>query len=519
MGGEDLVRVKILIPNGKTEITVSDSISRVHDVSRQQGLAVDWIQESEFVSLVKLQDLNNLPEVLVYDPSSNYACINNIIQLSREGILTVIGPQCLLMCLDKNCSLPDTRYPVLNGAMRGCVVTSTGVTDVELKQKLRDFVERMWGQWSDSLHDGVTHLVAASVLSEKYKTAISAGLPVMSQKWIEEVWKLSMSHLDITAVDKRFSQYKCPPMLGIRVCVTQLERQDRELVKSNVEACGGEYSGRLDTDTSILVCASGSGDKWSAARKWGIPCVTVGWVMDCVEKGECADPAAFRVHRATPVVNILDNKSHEQSLVQEKERPNVFENAASNNSTLSMKRSRTSDSILLNNSNVANTSLNNTTLPMCSQSLMQDLNLKVVKQSGMFLDGCKVYLGGFNKEDESHVSRVLKYSGAVKLSQLVESITHVILSDLSSAENSSIHKMLSQLDLSPVVVDVGWIVASMKAGKPISDTEYFYQTNNEASEEADFKIDDKSNPIPMEEDSHNYVDKLQFENDLLAQYK
>merc|ERR1711973_6751 len=114
------------------------------------------------------------------------------------------------MCLDKNCSLPDTRYPVLNGAMRGCVVTSTGVTDV----------------------------VAASVLSEKYKTAISAGLPVMSQKWIEEVWKLSTSHLDITAVDKRFSQYKCPPMLGIRVCVTQLERQDRELVKSNVEACG-----------------------------------------------------------------------------------------------------------------------------------------------------------------------------------------------------------------------------------------------------------------------------------------
>ena len=38
--------------------------------------------------------------------------------------------------------------------------------------------------------------------------------------------------------DKRFS--------SLTVCATGLERQDRDLVRTNVESGGGEYSGVLD---------------------------------------------------------------------------------------------------------------------------------------------------------------------------------------------------------------------------------------------------------------------------------
>ena len=241
------MKILFLIPKGRTEVTVSDNLSQSHDVSKRIGLDVHWVQEADLTAKLKEHDLKSLPEIVVIEPSHSSPCVEHLTQLCREGILSVLGPQCLMSCLQANWPIPDTRHPVITGALRGCVVTSSGVRDPRERQRLREMVEAMWGGWSDSLHDGVTHLVAASVLSDKYRAALGAGMPVMTTQWLDKVWAVSGSEPGlVSGVDKRFSGFKCPPLLGVRVCVTGLERADRDLVRTSVESGGGEYSGVLD---------------------------------------------------------------------------------------------------------------------------------------------------------------------------------------------------------------------------------------------------------------------------------
>ena len=49
--------------------------------------------------------------------------------------------------------------------------------------------------------------------------------------------------------------------------------------------------------TTVLVCTSPAGDKYSHAKKWNIPCVTSQWVFDCIEKGYCLQTDSYRVDR------------------------------------------------------------------------------------------------------------------------------------------------------------------------------------------------------------------------------
>jgi hypothetical protein len=48
-------------------------------------------------------------------------------------------------------------------------------------------VERMSGVYSKNFHDGVTHLVAGTVVSEKYTVAVGKEIPIMTAQWVEEV--------------------------------------------------------------------------------------------------------------------------------------------------------------------------------------------------------------------------------------------------------------------------------------------------------------------------------------------
>ena len=50
----------------------------------------------------------------------------------------------------------------------------------------------------------------------------------------------------------------------------------------------------------------------------------------------------------------------------------------------------------------------------------------VAVKAGSFLDGCKVYLSGFSDPEKVQLTRVLKYSGGVRLTRLVESVTHCV---------------------------------------------------------------------------------------------
>ena len=114
-------------------------------------------------------------------------------------------------------------------------------------------VERMAGVYSSSFHDGVTHLVTVKALSQKYNVAVRKEDPVMLPAWVEEIWSVSKSEM-VTAKDQRFANHKCLAMQGVSVSVSQLNRNDKNLLRKSLETHGGTYSGVLDMEkTSVLV--------------------------------------------------------------------------------------------------------------------------------------------------------------------------------------------------------------------------------------------------------------------------
>ena len=125
--------------------------------------------------------------------------------------------------------MPDLPYPMYTASFRNLIVTSTGFSK-DQKNELQQKVERMGGIYSNAFHDGVTHLVCFLSKSKKYEVAVSKEIPIMTADWINQVWEKS-KHNPVHATDPQFSRYKCPALQGINITVSQLMRQDREIVK------------------------------------------------------------------------------------------------------------------------------------------------------------------------------------------------------------------------------------------------------------------------------------------------
>ena len=87
--------------------------------------------------------------------------------------------------------------------MKGLVVTCSGFVKME-KELLRHHIERMAGIYSNSFHDGITHLVTCTVQSQKYEVAVGKETPVMTKEWVEAVWKVSCKD-SVAAVDPRYA--------------------------------------------------------------------------------------------------------------------------------------------------------------------------------------------------------------------------------------------------------------------------------------------------------------------------
>ena len=65
----------------------------------------------------------------------------------------------------------------------------------------------------------------------------------------------------------------------------------------------------------VKVCTIPSGDKYSHAKKWKIPCVTSAWVFDSIERGHCLPPDLYRVDRQAKTGNELDQRLAEVSIL------------------------------------------------------------------------------------------------------------------------------------------------------------------------------------------------------------
>ena len=118
-----------------------------------------------------------------------------------------------------------------------------------------------------------------------------------------------------------------------------------------------------------------------------------------------------------------------------------------------------------------------------------------MKKAGTFLDGCKIFLSGFTNSEEVQLGRVLKFGGAVRLSQVVESISHCVHSlDTPSLLPQTARLLASLPDVSPHQVSVQWLVQSFKLGRPAPEADFTFPPVT-SRDSRDVK-EDPSQPMP-----------------------
>jgi len=455
--------VRFVIPQGKTELTVSEALSLGYEQSKDAGLGPVWVSEDDILSLTPTKT-----DVFVMDPFSGRGFDH--VTSNNKFKCTVVGPRCLLACLAMNTPVPELNYPMFTAAMKGLVITCSGL-DKQQKEKLKNLIEQMAGIYSSAFHDGVTHLVTAKAMSAKYDVAVRKETPVMLPSWIEEVWRVSTSE-NVSAIDARFRSHKCPAMQGVIVCVSQMNRADKELLRKNLETHGGSYSGVLEMEkTSVLVCTSPAGDKYNYAKKWKIPCVSSSWVFDSIERGYCLATDSYRVDRGKTKASTPTKQDQTIAGLAEVSMCSTILNPDETMATRSIEDTINSTAALGNDAGGLTAALRSKS----TADWLAELELGKVKKAGNFLDGCRIYMSGFSEPEQVQLARVLKFAGGVRLTQLVESVSHCVHSVDTSHVASDTSKLLERVpELSAHMVSVQWLVESMRLGRAAPERDYLF---------------------------------------------
>ena len=123
------------------------------------------------------------------------------------------------------------------------------------------------------------------------------------------------------------------------------------------------------------------------------------------------------------------------------------------------------------------------------------------------------------------MGRVLKFGGAVRLSQVVESISHCVHSLDSPGLLPQTARLLASLpDVSPHQVSVQWLVQSFKLGRPAPEADFTFPpvTSRDSREDPAQPLRPPGPPPTCQEAGEGGArgsnDTTQFERGLLAQY-
>ncbi|CAK4162570.1 unnamed protein product [Aphanomyces euteiches] len=155
-------------------------------------------------------------------------------------------------------------------------------------EEAKKLVDSLGMRWDDNLHDGVTHLVAIVVGSAKYKAAKAAKMKVVKIEWLHACFQNG------AAVPT--GPFELKPLEGLCICTTGLYVEDRDKVQELCESMGGIYHPDLIFGTTThLIAEHPEGAKYNTAIAYGIPVVTVDWIVACLDAQELQDEDPYRV--------------------------------------------------------------------------------------------------------------------------------------------------------------------------------------------------------------------------------
>ncbi|XP_035827275.1 DNA topoisomerase 2-binding protein 1-A isoform X2 [Aplysia californica] len=396
-------------------------------------------------------------QIYICDPFSGpaFEC------LKRHGY-RIYGPRCILSCLAHGVELPRSKMgPVYNLAMKGVKICCTSI-DKAAREEITKKVHLMAGDIDCNLTKDVTHVVAGEVGSHKYMVALDNEKQVMVKDWVFKVWEMAQDR-HIVATDDCFDKYKCPAFLGLTVVVSGFSSSERNQLKSFVTRGGGKYSGELKmNECTHLVVKEAKGAKYEAAKNWKIRILHDKWVYDCMDKKRYLDPEPYQCGKNVPGRNVKTSTPERRSVIG----PHISDVSAitsGGNSSTFHQADETSDMTVMRLQNqsartVAETRIDDTTA---------DGDITVTA-ADVFLDDCKIYFSGLRPALEEKLRKIVISGGGLRTTELSESVTHVVMGELVSADILQLNKMSE----CPFVVRTDWLLDCFRQRAHLTERVY-----------------------------------------------
>ncbi|XP_077996567.1 DNA topoisomerase 2-binding protein 1-A-like [Glandiceps talaboti] len=359
----------------------------------------------------------------------------------------IVGPQCVLNCMRQTRAIPKSDGPVYNISMRGLVISCTSLAKSQ-RSEIRRLVQYMGGSVMGDFTENVTHLVAGEVGSKKYHVAVSLGKPVMLPEWVTHCWDRSKTKYQLHATDDEFNDFCCPIFKGCVICVSGLDSEKRTDVSVLANKNGGKYSGELrQNECTHLVVDNPHGQKYEFAMKWKLHCVTSKWFYDSLEKGACLDESLYKVVRQVKGQGTSSEFVRPTSTPKKKSRQRAFSSIGD-----------------VSNISMAST-INDTVM---------SVDLQLPPPENLFLDGCKIFMCGFNVAELERLQRMINIGGGSRFNHYGDSVTHVVM----GIKDVEIIKKIEGSESRPYVVTAQWLVESYTGGEKLDEKLFEYMNTN-----------------------------------------
>ncbi|XP_013785818.1 DNA topoisomerase 2-binding protein 1-like isoform X2 [Limulus polyphemus] len=438
--------VCFVIPDGKKVADLPESMRLAFSSLEASGIDSVWTSTQ---ACLEIKEKEN--KLYIFDPFIGVA-FDHLVSLNCR----IMGPLCILTCLEHGEALPKRPYPVYSLAFRKMTITCSNV-DKQTRLDIEKKVQLMGGNFIKDLTKSVTHLVAGEVGSKKYHVAANFSLPVMLPNWVEECWEQGQ-HQRIHASDPCFNIYRCPVFKGLNITVSQIESDERKKIQKIIEDNGGSYSGALKAkETTHLVLVEPKGEKFKFAKTWKLYCVKVEWIYDSISAGYCLDETLYQL--VSEAKQEQETSTPKKNSVYPNQQAVDCSTIANVSSTSRLDETAQSDITII------------TAKPNRNSSLLEslnNLNVKEIQKKGNFLDGCQIFLSGWSGQLLEKLQKIINAAGGMRFNKLSENVTHVIVGDHSEDHI----RLLSENSVRPFVVRLEWLIHCCKEGKLVDENPY-----------------------------------------------
>ncbi|XP_077987561.1 protein ECT2-like [Glandiceps talaboti] len=153
----------------------------------------------------------------------------------------IMGPPVIIKCAHNKQELPYNSRPLYCTMMSNLIICFTGFRKKEEITHLVNLVHHMGGSIRRDFTTRVTHLVANATNGSKYRTAVSLGTPVMTERWVMESWN-RRCELNTTAVEEAMMQYKMMPFFCYCLSFLGFSEEEKAHMEEVTEMQGGTFA-------------------------------------------------------------------------------------------------------------------------------------------------------------------------------------------------------------------------------------------------------------------------------------